>query len=89
MIITRQLIAASRNIAWSDSFHGVDPSRIGLVQDVRSRANEILDMREGSTLEPFQVAYLQDLRSRLQDFCLVTFGAATEWLDAFSDAYNR
>ena len=91
MKMTRELLDASLRLTNPSAFLGVDRTRIGLVDDIRQRAREIGQacIPEGSELRRPQIEVLQQLRSRLQDFCLVTFTASTEWLDAFSDAYNR
>jgi hypothetical protein len=87
MWITQKLSTATHALVARGAFSGVHHSRMGLVDDVQSRARELLQMQAGMKLAPFQVAYLQALRSRLQDHCLVTFTAAQDWLDAFGDAY--
>lgn len=88
MRVSKALIDATKALTASGAFSGVHYTRTGLVDDVQSRARELLAMREGAELAPFQVAYLQALRSRLNDHCLATFTAAQAWDDAFCDAYS-
>lgn len=88
MWITQELSNATHALVARDAFRNVHETRLGLVQDVQSRARELLQMQAGMELAPYQVAYLQALRSRLEDHCLVTFTAAQDWLDAFGNAYT-
>jgi hypothetical protein len=89
MIVTRALLDASIALAQPNAFHGVDKTRLGLAEDIQSRAAELTAMREGELLQPYQVEYLQCLRSRLEDWCIQSLTVAQDWLDAFGNAYSK
>lgn len=87
--VTERLREATEAVAAQGAFRNVDRTRLGLVDDIQSRARELLAMRVGQSLEAWQVEYLQCLRQRLQDFCVASFVVSQDWEDAFCDAYSK